>query len=156
MPSVPTQTKCSTLGCKNDRSKKNSFCLEHGGYDVYKGKKSDKRADFNAMYDKIGWKRIRTAQLSRQPLCQACFMDKRFVAASVVDHLFSWSHIGKEAFYNNIFQSLCASHHSDKTNLEHKGIYRRYHNGAHTDYALHAYQYLVTATQGDIGQDGQA
>jgi hypothetical protein len=48
------------------------------------------------------------------------------VPANVVDHLFPWSHISEQAFYINKFQSLCATHHATKTQLERHGIYRAF------------------------------
>jgi len=145
MPNVPTQTKCSTLGCKNERSKKNSFCLEHGGFDSYKEKRTKERDEFNAMYHQIGWKKLRRAQLSRQPLCQSCLAGQRIKEASVVDHIFTWSHIGEHAFFNNVFQSLCTGCHADKTKLEAGGVYRRYHDQGYTDHALSHYERIVNA-----------
>lgn len=146
MPTVPKQTKCRMFRCTNERSKVNGFCLEHGGFDVYKEKKNQRRIDFNAMYDQTAWRKIRSLQLSRQPLCQSCLVGSHIKAATVVDHLFSWSHIGKDAFYNNIFQSLCADCHGDKTNLERGGVYRHYCGESYMDHRLNDYASVVLSS----------
>ena len=144
MATVPKQTKCAMLGCKHERSKLNSYCLDHGGVDVYIEKKSAKRKEFNDMYSQSGWRKLRVAQLSKQPLCQGCLTSKHIRQADTVDHLFSWNHIGKEAFFNNVFQSLCAECHADKSNLEWAGVYRRYHDNTYTDYRIEQYKSVLS------------
>lgn len=130
MPTIPTYTKCSQLGCKNHRSKFNSFCMEHGGRDeqTYNPKynKTAKRIASNAPYKTKQWAVLRQIQLSKHPMCAGCLGDGIVTPAKVVDHLFPWTQISKEAFYVNRFQSLCLAHHSEKTQLEQHGIYRRY------------------------------
>jgi hypothetical protein len=56
--------------------------------------------------------------------------------------LFPWSHISKEAFFINKFQSLCDTHHAHKGQLERMGIYRRYGTPP-KDYKKTDYAYLV-------------
>lgn len=129
MPSIPKYTKCLHLGCSNNRSKYNNYCIEHGGRDTYNYKRyntKQERQDFNAMYQTAQWKTLRQIQLSKYPLCAGCLSEGKIVAAVHIDHVFPWSTIDKTAFYRNIFQSLCASCHSSKTNLEQRGIYRQY------------------------------
>lgn len=141
MPSIPKYTKCLHLGCSNNRSKYNNYCIEHGGRDTYNHKRynsKQERQDFNAMYATKQWRTFRQIQLSKQPLCAGCLADGRIVAAEHIDHVFPWSAINEQAFYHNIFQSLCASCHSSKTSLEHKGIYRRY-GKPNKDYKLSDY-----------------
>jgi len=145
MPTLPSNTKCASLGCKENRSRLSTFCIGHGGKDTYKAKATQDRRQVNAMYDAAAWKRIRAAQLSREPLCAGCATQGRIVQAVQVDHLFSWNDIGKEAFYDNIFQSLCTSCHSHKTSLEHQGIYRHYTGGKAIDYALTQWRTATSA-----------
>jgi 5-methylcytosine-specific restriction enzyme A len=130
MPTIPSYTKCSQLGCNNPRSKFNSCCIDHGGRDkqTYNPKynqREDRKAN-GLMYKTKQWEVLRRIQLSKQPLCAGCMADGMVNAANVVDHLFPWTHISKEAFFINKFQSLCPTHHSEKTQLEQHGIYRRY------------------------------
>lgn len=135
MPTIPNNTKCAQLGCKNTRSKLNTFCLEHGGLDSIQ---TDERKAFTSMYQTAYWRGAREAQLSKQPLCQSCLLSGKVTQASHIDHLFAWNRIGKTAFYNNILQSLCNNCHSDKTALEQRGIYRHYGQVIH-DYAITDY-----------------
>jgi 5-methylcytosine-specific restriction enzyme A len=139
MPIVPRNAKCAELGCKNQRAKRSQFCTEHGGKDTYVAVATDDRRKFNSMYNQQGWKRLRAAQLSKQPLCAGCLSRGHIRGADTVDHVFSWSHIGKQAFFDNLFQSLCPDCHAEKTQLERTGKYRHYHSHTHTDYDLNQY-----------------
>lgn len=143
MPTVPRLTKCAQFGCKDKRSKLNQYCLAHGGKDSYTAPKSDKRREFNNMYATQAWSKIRMAQLSKTPVCQACLEQGRVTPANQVDHLFAWSALGKEAFFNNIFQSLCRQCHTHKGALEDKGIFRHYTEHGAKDYALGDYPRLT-------------
>ncbi|CAB4171845.1 hypothetical protein UFOVP924_25 [uncultured Caudovirales phage] len=124
MPSIPINTVCQQLGCKDKRSRYNSYCLLHGGRDTLTN--APKRRVANAMYNTPAWRIMRMGQLSTQPLCQACLVNGKINPANHVDHVFRWQDIDKGAFYNNILQSLCLEHHSHKTGLENKGIYVHY------------------------------
>lgn len=129
MPSIPKYTKCSVLGCKNQKSRLNSFCMEHGGkerYEYDRVKADPKYLDKQKKYKSPQWQRLRQAQLSTHPLCASCLSKGIITQAEHIDHVFPWNHIGDVAFYHNIFQSLCQPCHSDKTYLESKGIFRKY------------------------------
>lgn len=129
MPTIPSNTKCSMLGCNNPRSKHNSYCLQHGGRDTYNtkhNKQTNERKEQIALYQTAQWHTLRQIQLSKNPLCQACLIDGVVTQAQHIDHLFPWMQLNKEAFYINIFQSLCAEHHREKTHLEQRGIIRYY------------------------------
>ena len=120
MPSTPSNNTCGLLGCKQPKSKLNSYCLAHGGRDVGFGRDSDKS------YKTAAWASIRRRQLSLQPLCAACLSRGRVSAAQHVDHLFPWRSIGAHAFTHNIFQSLCQPCHSHKTGQEKQGLIEQY------------------------------
>ena len=139
MPTLPSNTKCSHLGCSNEKSKLNSYCLEHGGksYD-----NSAERKAFNNAYQSKYWIQQRKIQLSKQPICQACIHLGKVSEAKHVDHVFPWSRIGEQAFKLNLFQSLCHECHSYKTVLEAKGIYRHYASTV-VDYTENDYNYVV-------------
>lgn len=139
MPSLPTYTKCASLGCKNTKSKLNSYCIEHGGKEWID---TEDRKQFTSMYQSAFWRQKRQTQLSIQPLCQACLSEGRIGSAQHIDHVFAWKAIGKEAFTNNLFQSLCAEHHSHKTALEQQGIYRHYSDQI-KDYTLGDYKMVL-------------
>jgi 5-methylcytosine-specific restriction protein A len=134
MPSIPTSTKCASLGCRAERSRYNNYCLEHGGKNTLIITKA--RAEHNAMYQTTYWRSIRQRQLSLHPLCAACMEKGRVMSAHHVDHVFPWASIGDSAFYHNIFQSLCASCHSEKTWYEQRGIIKHY---GHNDLIIEDY-----------------
>jgi len=144
MPTVPSSTKCGTLGCKNPRSLYNANCIEHGGRNDadYSRPQSQERKESNALYGERHWRTFRQAQLSQHPLCAACLVFGRVTQAEHVDHVFPWSQLSKQAFYRNIYQSLCAEHHREKTWLERKGTCRRY-AGTIIDYTLADYYRIV-------------
>lgn len=143
MPSIPTYTKCQYLGCKQTRSRYNTYCLEHGGRDTLFN--TQRRKDANAMYNTAAWRIMRTGQLSIQPLCQACLINGKVAEANHVDHVFRWQDIGRGAFYNNILQSLCLEHHSHKTALENRGIYEHYCKDGVKQYQKADYEPMMTA-----------
>jgi 5-methylcytosine-specific restriction protein A len=125
MPTIPTNTKCSHLNCKEQRTKHNSFCAEHGGIRV----NTEERKQFNGMYQTAQWRTKRKIELSRNSLCASCLYKGKVTQAIHIDHVFAWSNLGKDAFYNNLFQSLCPECHSYKTGQEQKGIYIWWHDG---------------------------
>lgn len=129
MPTVPRQSKCQTLGCKNNRARFGAHCLEHGGTDAFPSKRyniTTGRKEAMAMYKTKHWDSMRKAQLSAHPLCAGCLSGGRIVPAQQVDHIFPWQQIGDHAFFRNIFQSLCLECHSSKTGMEKHGVFRRY------------------------------
>ena len=137
MPTYPNNTQCSELGCKELRSRLNSFCLNHGGKNYIEARQTD------SIYQTPAWRSVRRRQLSIQPLCQACLSRGKIEAAQHVDHVFPWKHIGKQAFLNNIFQSLCQPDHSHKTAKERKGIYEHYTIEGIKTYTEDDYHYIM-------------
>lgn len=137
MPTYPHNTKCSELGCNEPRSRLNSFCIKHGGRDNLPTRDTD------SIYQTPAWRTLRQRQLSIQPLCQACLSRGKVEAAQHVDHVFAWKHIGKHAFLNNIFQSLCHADHSHKTGLEKQGVYIHYTPDGERTYSKHDYAYVT-------------
>lgn len=140
MPMTPP-AQCSKYRCKHPSIKGSTFCTEHSPPKTT----TQDRQSFNAHYKTAAWQRQRVMQLSKQPLCQACLLNHQIVQAEHIDHLFAWSAIGEQAFKSNIFQSLCESHHSFKTGLESKGIYRHYTVNGEVDYSLSDYHSVITS-----------
>ena len=137
MPTYPHNAKCSELGCKEPRSRLNSFCLKHGGKDNLQTRDTD------SIYQTPAWRVVRQRQLSIQPLCQACLSRGKVEAAQHVDHVFPWKHIGKHAFLNNIFQSLCQADHSHKTGLEKQGRFIHYTPEGEREYTSNDYNFAM-------------
>lgn len=155
MPSVPRSPYCAELGCKNPRSKLNGYCLDHGGKDSqpYNPKYNAARKEQSRFYKTRQWLALRQIQLSKSPLCAGCFAEGTISAATTVDHLFPWTHIGETAFFINKFQSLCSTHHATKTQLEQHGIYRRF-GTPQVDYALADYARVVGIDDQPARTDG--
>jgi 5-methylcytosine-specific restriction protein A len=138
MATIPKSTKCSFLGCREERSRYNSYCLTHGGKNTLTIAKQ--RAENNAMYQTAYWRAQRKRQLSIHPLCASCITKGIVTQAHHVDHVFPWTAIGEHAFTANIYQSLCAPCHSDKTYWEQQGIVKHY---GYNDYKIEDYARVV-------------
>ena len=122
MPTIPTYTKCSDLGCKEERQHNSSYCAIHSR----KKEMSEERWMNQQEYKSQFWKSTKRRQLSSAPLCASCLLRGRVCQANHCDHVFPWTKIGKHAFENNIFQSLCAECQSHKTQLEQRGVVEWY------------------------------
>lgn len=140
MPTLPTNTKCASLGCKEPRSKFNSYCITHGGKDW---DDREERLKGNAFYQSAHWKVMRRNQLSREPLCASCLCQGLVTQAKHVDHVFAWQKINTAAFYINLFQSLCVNCHSYKTGKEQKGLYLHYKKNEVLTYTKLDYECVV-------------
>lgn len=65
-------------------------------------------------YGRKAWKVKRAAQLASEPLCRKCKESKTLTAATVADHIVP--HNGDwELFIGGELQSLCKTHHDEKT-----------------------------------------
>ena len=142
MPVYPHNTKCSELGCKELRSRINSYCIKHGGRDNLPSRETD------SIYQTPAWRTVRQRQLSIQPLCQACLSRGKVEQAQHVDHVFPWKAIGKHAFLNNIFQSLCHADHSHKTKVERQGKYTHYTQEGEKEYTQADYPFQMHQNEG--------
>ena len=131
MPTVPTNKKCRELGCKNDRTYISTSCVEHGGGINAKAKKNNK------LYGNKFWEKQRMVVLSKEPLCASCLSEGRVNQAYHVDHVFPHRQ-DPVKFKINLFQSLCVSCHTLKTQQESQGTYLYW--------TKHG---LVTYTEGD-------
>lgn len=77
-------------------------------------------------YSSARWKKIRTVQLSKEPLCQRCLYYSTVTAAEDVDHVLA--HGGHDGLFHDAdnLQSLCHSCHSFKTGKERVGQFYSY------------------------------
>lgn len=119
MPTAPLNSKCRELGCQNPKTSRSTFCVEHGGGITQKGKANSK------LYGQSYWRKQREVQLSKDPLCAACLIDGKVVQAEHIDHVFPHRQDASK-FRLNLFQSLCAYHHTMKTQFENRGVYLYY------------------------------
>lgn len=136
MPTAPLNSKCRELGCPNPKTGRSTFCEHHGG--GY----SDKTVENRKFYNQPAWQSIRKAQLSRQPLCAACLLNGRVVPGEHIDHVFPHRR-EQSKFVRNLFQTLCSSCHSLKTNAERQGIYQHFTATGIVEYTADDYARLV-------------
>jgi 5-methylcytosine-specific restriction endonuclease McrA len=92
---------CSVGGCRH-----RSPCPTHGG----------RRPEQLGYYSTKEWRRLRTAQLQREPWCRAHLMRGEVVAAVVADHVIPRRRGGADDLSN--LQSLCRSCDARKRNGE--------------------------------------
>ena len=136
MPTVPKYSKCRELGCNNPKTYRSTFCVQHGGGTTEKGKENNK------LYGTAFWKKQRKIQLSKNPLCAACLLEGKVVQAEHIDHVFPHRQ-DQSKFKSNLFQSLCVSHHTLKTQEENKGIYLFYSPNGMITYTDNDYGFQV-------------
>ena len=118
--------------------------MAHGGRDKWESKynTTPERKAFNDKYNTAQWRKHRAAQLSTHPMCAACLCRGVVTPALHVDHVFPWAQIGEVAFYANLFQSLCATCHATKTQLEQRGVFR-YYKEVGTDFSIGDYHRVI-------------
>ena len=98
---------CSYPGCPT--LVRSGRCDQHRQAEV-----SYHNPDHQRLYDTARWKRIRQAQLAREPWCAECSRANIYRPATDVDHYVV--HRGDELlFYTGELQSLCHACHSRKT-----------------------------------------
>lgn len=122
MPTIPINNKCLELGCQNKKTYRSAFCSDHGGGKTVKGKTNGK------LYNSKAWQIRRDMQLSMYPLCAKCLSEGKVTQANHVDHVFPHRQDSNK-FFLNIYQSLCPSCHTLKTQEENKGNYYHYAKG---------------------------
>lgn len=69
--------------------------------------RSPEAEKYRKLYWTGRWKRVRDAQLSKQPLCENCQRHGRVTAATVCDHIDPRSKLDPTTFFTGPFQSLC-------------------------------------------------
>lgn len=137
MPSVPSKRICNFLGCKETPLYNQGSCALHGG------KVSEKRVANSKLYNSSAWKQKREVMRSKYPLCAACLLEGKVTATAHIDHVIPHRR-EQDKFHVNLFQGLCAPHHTLKTILEKTGIYRCYAPSGIVDYKDGDYNNVVT------------
>jgi 5-methylcytosine-specific restriction protein A len=136
MPSVPNNTACSFLGCKNNKAFGMGYCQDHGA------RRSESYAENAKLYNSAAWRKKRTAMRSKYPICSACMVEGRVTQTEHIDHVIPHRRI-PDRFLTNLFQGLCAPHHTIKTNLEATGVYRHYTENGVIDYDEEDYNSVI-------------
>ena len=93
------------------------YCEEHQklidkNYNLYERDKVNQK-----FYQSAEWKALRKLKLSINPLCEECLKSRRFVKATMADHIKPINQGGLPLDINNL-QSLCRSCHSIKSAKE--------------------------------------
>lgn len=136
MPSTPVSKKCNILGCRNEKTSRSAFCHEHGGGATEKMKQNAK------LYNSAAWKAKRAQQRSLHPLCARCLLEGKVVNTEHIDHVFPHRRDG-DRFMNNLFQGLCTSCHTLKTNAEKKGVIEHYTANGKVEYVASDHGYVM-------------
>lgn len=76
----------------------------------------------HAFYTSARWRKLRAAHLQAKPLCVECLRDSRYTPATQVDHRVPRSVDRSRELDPANLDSLCASHHSQKTRRAQLGI----------------------------------
>lgn len=85
--------------------------------------RSPEAEQYRKLYKTARWRKVRLAQLARQPLCENCLKHGRVTAATVCDHCDPSTKLNPVTFFTGPFQSLCDAapwrcHSSDKQREE--------------------------------------
>ena len=136
MPSTPTYVKCQMLGCKNEKTYRSAFCLDHGGAPTEKMKENAK------LYNSAAWKQRRDAERSLHPICAKCLVEGRVEQTTHVDHVFPHRR-NTNRFHQNLFQGLCTSCHTLKTNAETKGVIQHWTQNGLKEYVESDYGFVL-------------
>lgn len=139
MPYAPMNKKCRELGCNKPKTRRSTFCEDHGG------ELSDKMIANKKLYLSKAWAKQRIIQLSKSPLCACCLLNGKVVEALHIDHVFPHRQ-DPMRFKINLFQSLCASCHTLKTQSENKGIYLYYGQKGVIEYKEEDYKPICYGT----------
>lgn len=120
---------CSHIGCHELTT--NRYCdkhetqhqVEEQRYSLLRNRAyNPRRPEYHRLYHTAQWARLRRIQLSQQPWCAECLSMGVRTVATVVDH--TTPHKGSlELFYDtDRLNSLCKSHHDQKTAHEDGGF----------------------------------
>ena len=136
MPTVPKSSKCYFLGCQNQAGGGSNYCQ------IHKTDKSDTQKANAKLYNSTAWRKKRVAMQSQYPICAACLLEGRVTETDHIDHVIPHRRM-QDRFHVNFFQGLCAPHHSLKTNLEKRGVFRHYTPRGIVDYTDQDYNQVV-------------
>lgn len=111
MPARPLQP-CGWPGCIKVQTTR--YCVAHER--LLRRKSSAHIPERQRLYGRQ-WRRIRAAQLAKEPWCAQCLREDVYTLATDVHHLVR--HEGDpEKFFAGPFESLCHTHHSAETARE--------------------------------------
>ena len=106
MPYKPKRP-CSHSGCPELTNGR--FCEEHAKQEAARYEKYQRDPATRKRYGKT-WRKIRTAFLSANPLCEICKSDDKLIPAELVHHIVPLADGGTNEWSN--LQALCSNCHS--------------------------------------------
>lgn len=107
---------CRYPGC--NQLVENGYCEKHK--QPVTQQEIDRHTHDNKVYGNTAWRRLRRIKLNADPLCEQCLGENIVVPATQVDHIIPVSQQPElKLCYENL-QSLCETHHSQKTREENK------------------------------------
>jgi 5-methylcytosine-specific restriction enzyme A len=112
------------------------YCQDHGA------RRSESYEENAKLYNSAAWRKKRTAMRTKYPICSACLVEGRVTQTEHIDHVIPHRRI-PDRFLSNLFQGLCAPHHTIKTNLEAQGVYRHYTENGVQDYTEEDYSVIL-------------
>jgi 5-methylcytosine-specific restriction protein A len=119
MPKRPGKA-CRKFGCAALSYGDRGFCAKHAEEYKQDRLKADREQRETSAQRGYGyrWQQARKGFLAKHPLCVKCLEQGRTTEATVVDHIIP--HKGdKVTFWDrDNWQSLCATHHNEKTARE--------------------------------------
>ena len=118
------------------------YCQDHGA------RRSESYEKNAKLYNSAAWRKKRIAMRSKYPICSACMVEGRVTQTEHIDHVIPHRRI-PDRFLSNLFQGLCAPHHTIKTNLEAQGVYRHYTENGVEDYTEGDYSVILEKFNSD-------
>jgi 5-methylcytosine-specific restriction enzyme A len=118
------------------------YCQDHGA------RRSESYEANAKLYNSAAWRKKRTAMRTKYPICSACLVEGRVTQTEHIDHVIPHRRI-PDRFLSNLFQGLCAPHHTIKTNLEAQGVYRHYTENGVEDYTEEDYSVILEKFNSD-------
>lgn len=95
------------------KSKKLSFVKEREAF--------QRERKHQHLYNSWKWKKLRKSFITKYPLCVQCKSHGLVTAGTVVDHVVRYKE-GDDFFNQNNWQTLCATHHNQKSAAESRGV----------------------------------
>ena len=123
-PTPCRDPSCAKL-CNGSTDEYKGYCSEHANNvkrqqqrrSRAKRRNNQQQQTLDKFYHTTAWRTLRSAFISKYPLCKMCTEAGKVVPADVVDHIVERRDGGSDLDPRNL-QSLCHACHNDKTQQE--------------------------------------
>lgn len=122
MPNLPVKP-CAVARCAKLTDPGETYCKAHKA--ERRQRQDQKRGTAAQRGYGSKWQKARDLHLKEHPLCVHCQADGYVVAATVVDHIIPHKGDQKLFWRRSNWQSLCKTHHDQKTAKEDGGFGHR-------------------------------